>query len=179
MRLPFALSLLLAFPGVQAAGNPPGDPAGGSPAADASPSPFSAANAVGSAVLDAARGGFLLADGLSVRLGIERMVTINGDVVERSELKLGDIGKLAQGHARVSRETLGELRLIQNGVASAVRGDADTSMLGATIIQNTLNEQLINNRTTINATVNTAGTLRLLHFAEGLNNALSTAVAPR
>ena len=52
-------------------------------------------------------------------------------------------------------------------------------LLGGTIIQNTLNDQLINNQTTINATVNTAGMLRALNFAEGLNNALSTAVAPR
>lgn len=171
MRLPLALSLLLALPGAQAAGDPP--------AGDASLSLFNAANAVGSETLAEARGGFLVAEGLTVTLGIERMVTINGDVVERSELQLGDIGKLAQGNGLVSSEALGELRLIQNGVASALRGDANTSLLGGTIIQNTLNDQFINNQTTINATVNTAGMLRALNFAEGLNNALSTAVAPR
>ncbi len=179
MRLPLALSLLLALPGAAlAAGEPFVDPMNGSPAADPS-SPFVAANAVDGETLDEARGGFLVADGLLVTLGIERMVTINGDVVERSELQLGDIGKLAQGNGLVSSAALGELRLIQNGVASALRGDANTSLLGGTIIQNTLNDQLINNQTTINATVNTAGMLRALNFAEGLNNALSTAVAPR
>lgn len=168
MRLPLALSLLLAFPGAVLAET-----------ADDPASLFNADNAVASEALEEARGGFLIADGLTVTLGIERMVSINGDIVERSELQLGDIGKLAQGNGLVSSEALGELRLIQNGVASALRGDADTSLLGGTIIQNTLNDQLINNQTTINATVNTAGMLRALNFAEGLNNALSTAVAPR
>jgi len=173
MRLSLALSLLLLpFPGVALAAAD----------ADAGADPmslFSAANAVDSERLEEARGGFLTADGLTVTLGIERMVSINGDVVERSQIQLGDIGKLAGGNGLVSSEALGELRLIQNGVASALRGDAHTSLLGGTIIQNSLNDQLINNQTTINATVNSAGMLRALNFAEGLNNALSTAIAPR
>ncbi|MFC3458529.1 MULTISPECIES: hypothetical protein [Massilia] len=174
MRLPFALSLLLALPGAALADDaPPADPV------QAAASPFVAANAVDGQTLDEARGGFLVADGLLVTLGIERMVSINGNVVERNELQLGDIGKLAQGNGLVSNEALGELRLIQNGVASALRGDANASLLGGTIIQNTLNDQLINSQTTLNATVNTAGMLRALNFAEGLNNALSTAVSPR
>jgi len=140
---------------------------------------FSAPNAVDSSLLDEARGGFLVADGLEVTLGIERMVTINGNVVDRSEIQLGDIGKLAQGNGLVSQEAIGQLRLIQNGVASALRGEANTSLLGGTIIQNSLNDQMISAQTTLNATVNTAGMLRALNFAEGLNNALSTAIAPR
>ena len=57
-------------------------------------------------------------------------------------------------------------------------GNAD-NLLGGTVIQNSLNDQLINNQTSINATVNTAGMLRALNFGTSLNNALSTAVAPR
>jgi hypothetical protein len=111
---------------------------------------FSPENAVDSAQLEEARGGFMI-EGLEVTLG-------NG---------------------LVSQEALGELRLIQNGVASALRGEANTSLLGGTIIQNSLNDQMISAQTTLNATVNTAGMLRALNFAEGLNNALSTAIAPR
>jgi len=140
---------------------------------------FTAANAVDSERLEEARGGFIVAEGLEVTLGIERMVTINGNVVDRSEIQLGDIGKLAQGNGLVSQEALGQLRLIQNGVASALRGDANTTLLGGTIIQNSLNDQMISAQTTLNATVNTAGMLRALNFAEGLNNALSTAIGTR
>jgi len=165
MRLPFALSLQLLPVSSAALANPM--------------DLFSPDNAVDSAQLEEARGGFLIANGLEVTLGIERMVTINGNVVDRSEIQLGDIGKLAQGNGLVSQEALGELRLIQNGVTSALRGEATASLLGGTLIQNSLNDQMIGAQTTLNATVNTAGMLRALNFAEGLNNALSTAIAPR
>lgn len=144
----------------------------------APPAPFDAANAVDETTLDAARGGFITPDGLVVTLGLERLVSINGNVVERTQMQLGDIGKLARGEAALSREALGELRLIQNGDVRTLAGNAD-NLLGGTVIQNSLNDQLINNQTSINATVNTAGMLRALNFGTSLNNALSTAVAPR
>ena len=140
--------------------------------------PFKEANAVDSATLDRARGGFVTPDGLVVTLGLERLVTINGNVVERTQMQLGDIGKLARGEGAISREALGELRLIQNGDVRTMAGNAQ-NLLGGTIIQNTLNDQAIRNQTSINATVNTAGMLRALNFGTNLNNALSTAVGPR
>ena len=169
MRLQFSLSvLLLPLAGLAMA----------APGAEAAPDPFDPANAVDSATLDEARGGFLTPNGLVVSLGLERMVSINGNVVERTEMQLGDIGKLASGEASISSEALGQLRLIQNGdVSSVTPGGA--GLLGGTLIQNTLNDQLIKNQTSINATVNTAGMLRALNFGTSLNNALSTAVGPR
>jgi hypothetical protein len=145
---------------------------------EAAPAAFDAADAVDSATLDAARGGFLTGDGLIVNLGLERLVSINGKVVERSELQLGDLGKLARGEANIAPQAVGALRLIQNGDLRTMAGNA-ANLLGGTVIQNTLNDQLIRNQTSINATVNTAGMLRALNFGSSLNNALSTAVAPR
>ncbi|QNB00410.1 hypothetical protein [Massilia sp. Se16.2.3] len=169
MRHAFTLSvLLLPLAGLSQAAQ----------ARDAPPALFAAANAVDAAALDEARGGFITADGLTVTLGLERLVTINGNVVERTELQLGDIGKLASGQASVSSETLGQLRLIQNGEVRAITPDS-TTLLGGTIIQNSLNDQLIKSQTAINATVNSAGMLRALNFGASLNNALSTALGPR
>ena len=139
---------------------------------------FDAAGAVDSATLDATRGGFLTADGLVVTLGLERLVSINGNVIERTQMQLGDIGKLARGEGTLARDALGELRLIQNGDVRTMAGNAQ-NLLGGTVIQNSLNDQVIKNQTSINATVNTAGMLRALNFGTNLNNALSTAVAPR
>ena len=146
--------------------------------ARAQPLPFDPDHAVDSAMLEAARGGFVTPDGLMVTLGLERMVSINGTVVERTEMQLGDIGKLARGEATLSREAVGELRLIQNGDVRTLAGNAQ-NLLGGTIIQNSLNDQAIRNQTAINATVNTGGMLRALNFGASLNNALSTAVNPR
>lgn len=169
--LPFLPLLLLSMAGAATASAAPEAP-------EAPPAGFDAANAVDSAALDEARGGFLTGDGLMVNLGLERLVSINGNVVERTELQLGDIGKLTRGEANLSADTVGELRLIQNGDVRSLAGNAQ-NLLGGTIIQNSLNDQLIKNQTSINATVNTAGMLRALNFGTSLNNALSTAVAPR
>jgi hypothetical protein len=146
--------------------------------ARAQPIPFDPDHAVDSATLEAARGGFITADGLMVTLGLERLVSINGTVVERTEMQLGDIGKLARGEGTISRDALGELRLIQNGDVRTMAGNAQ-NLLGGTIIQNSLNDQTIRNQISINATVNTAGMLRALNFGASLNNALSTAVGTR
>ena len=169
MRTPFLLPvLLLSMTGLATAG----------PIGPAPPPVFDPARAVDRATLDEARGGFLTASGLVVSLGLERMVSINGTVVERTDLQLGDIGKLARGEGTISRDALGELRLIQNGDVRTMAGNA-SNLLGGTVIQNSLNDQMIKNQTSINATVNTAGMLRALNFGASLNNALSTAVAPR
>jgi hypothetical protein len=226
---------------------------------DAAPGAFDAANAVDSATLDKARGGFLTREGLIVSLGLERLVSINGNIVEQTKLQIGDIGKLARaeagalpqavslatvplpaagvasapppaaacasvpppaagmasvvppqaagvasfppqaagvasvpsqagaeasalppaaGVASVPPQAAGELRLIQNGDVRTVAANAQ-NLLGGTVIQNTLNDQVIRSQTSINATVNTAGMLRTLNFGTSLNNALLTAVAPR
>ena len=146
--------------------------------AGAQPIPFDPDHAVDSATLEAARGGFITADGLMVTLGLERLVSINGTVFERTEMQLGDIGKLARGEGTLSRDALGELRLIQNGDVRTMAGNAQ-NLLGGTIIQNSLNDQTIRNQISINATVNTAGMLRALNFGASLNNALSSAVGTR
>jgi hypothetical protein len=147
-------------------------------AAGAEPEPFEVARAVDSATLERARGGFIGPDGLIVTLGLERLVTLNGNVIERSRIDLGDLGKLMRGEAQMAPEALGQLRLIQNGSVRTLAG-AGPGLLGGTLIQNTLNDQTIGNQTAINATVNTAGMLRALNFGTSLNNALTTAVAPR
>lgn len=173
MPLHFSLSVvLLPLAGLAMAG--PAEPASSA----AQSSPFEPANAVDSVALDEARGGFITANGLVVTLGLERLVTINGNVVERTGMQLGDIGKLASGQGSIPDEALGQLRLIQNGEVRSVTPDSST-LLGGTLIQNTLNDQLIRSQTSINATVNTAGMLRAINFGTSLNNALSTAVAPR
>lgn len=172
MPYSFSLALLL----LPLAGAAPAVTA--SPAEPAAPSVFGLATAVDSATLDRARGGFITPNGLVVTLGLERLVTINGNLVERTEMQLGDIGKLASGQGSISSEAIGQLHLIQNGAVRAIAPEG-AHLLGGTLIQNTLNDQLIKHQTSINATVNTAGMLRTLNFGTSLNNALSTSVAPR
>lgn len=146
--------------------------------ADAPDDVFDSAQAVGPDALDDLRGGFVTPGGLAVSLGIERIVTINGNVAERSQLELGDLGKLASGMSSVSAEAAGQVRLIQNGVGAA-NLQLGSTVLGGTLIQNSLNDQLINNQTIINASVDARGMLQNMNFQSTLNNALNTAITGR
>lgn len=141
--------------------------------------PFSAANAVEPSTLDGLRGGFTTDNGLTVTLGLERIVTINGNVAEHSQLDFGDLGRLTRGQASLSPDAMGQIRLIQNGAGSEYAVQMGPNALGGTVIQNSLNDQLIRNQTIINASVNARGLLQALNFQSTLANALQTAAASR
>jgi hypothetical protein len=167
MRLPVQICLFLASAAFA-----------GHSLADTPDSPFDPAQAVDPAALDALRGGFETGTGLAVTLGIERIVTINGNVLERSQLQLGDLGALTSGASGLPDGAAGQVRLIQNGV-----GDLNVQLgngtLGGTFIQNSLNDQLIRNQTIINASVSARGMLQTMNFQSTLANALNTAVTGR
>ena len=167
MRLPVKICLLLASAAIAGQG-----------LAEAPDSPFDPAQAVEPADLDALRGGFQTDTGLVVSLGIERIVSINGNVVERGQLELGDLGSLTSGASKISADTAGQVRMIQNGNAS-MNVQLGRDVLGGTFIQNSLNDQLISNQTIINASVNARGMLQTMNFQSTLANALNTAVTGR
>ena len=140
MRFPVTLTLILAATCVRAA--PP-------------QSPFTPAAAVAPAVLDGYRGGFTTGSGLVVSLGIERIVTIDGQVASRSALQLDDLGRLAGGGAQAA----GQL----------------AQLTGGTVIQNSLNDRTIGIATIIHASVDTRGLMQAMHFQTTLANALNAA----
>ena len=75
--------------------------------------PFTSEHAVASASLDDYRGGFVTDNGLAVTLGIERIVTINGNIAERSDLNFGDLGNLTSGQpAMLLGDDLTEAELV-------------------------------------------------------------------
>jgi hypothetical protein len=167
MRLPVKICLLLAGAAIAGQG-----------LAGAPDNPFDPAQAVDEAALDGLRGGFTTNTGLAVSLGIERIVTINGNVLERSQLDLGDLGSLTRDGAKIPADAAGQVRLIQNGVGD-LNVQLGNNVLGGTIIQNSLNDQLIRNQTIINASVNARGLLQTMNFQSTLANALNTAVTGR
>jgi hypothetical protein len=140
------------------------------------PTPFAPADAVGPAVLDNCRGGFTTPTGLSVTLGIERIVTVDGHVAARSELQLGDLGRLAAGASPPPALSAVQAALGPDGSGLTVRLGAAAN---ATVIQNSLDGQAIANTTIIHATVGTQGMLQALQFQATLANALNAAVTGR
>ncbi|MES2321942.1 MAG: hypothetical protein V4633_06755 [Pseudomonadota bacterium] len=134
---------------------------------------------VHAAELDRQRGGFTGIRGLHVSLGIERLVTINGDVVARTHLAVRDIGTPGAGQAVQTGATLSAPNLVQNGGDNMVLGALGDGMLPATIIQNTLDHQHIRSQTIINASVNSGELLKTINFQGSLGDALARAAGPR
>ena len=134
--------------------------------------------AVGDAVLDAARGGFPLDTGLLLSLGIDREISINGEVVSRTSLQLGDLRGLSAEQARQTSEALSAVKLVQNGHDNIVVDAMSAQTLGGTVIQNSLNDQLIRSHTVIHSSVNSVTLLKTLNFHGSLGDAIARAAGP-
>jgi hypothetical protein len=126
---------------------------------------------VDAAVLDEARGGFETAGGLSLALGIERVVSVNGEVLSRSNIAIPDLSAMTADQARLAHEALGAARMIQLGNGNFAAPDTGLGN-GATLVQNTLNDQTIRTATVITSTVNSMSLLKDLNFHSTIRDAL-------
>lgn len=135
--------------------------------------------AVDAATLDCLRGGFTTGTGLAVSLGVERMVSINGTVVSRTSFQVANMGRLDVEQARQTSATLSAVKLIQNGSDNMMLTGFSGDTLAGTVIQNTLNDQRIDSRTTINASVNSIALLKAINFNGNVSDAIARAVVPR
>jgi hypothetical protein len=129
--------------------------------------------------LDRMRGGFSLPGGLQVSLGIERLVSINGDVVARTSIDIANLNHLSAEQRLQTSEALSSVKLIQNGSDNIYRPGDTSGTVGGVVIQNTLNDQLIQSQTVISSTVNSASLLKTLNFQSTLSDALTRAVGGR
>jgi hypothetical protein len=130
--------------------------------------------ALGSESLDEIRGGFDIPDtNLKYSFGIERAVFINGELVTRTVLNLKDLqGAAGSGVARqAATDASGALGVIQNGPGNNFTAQVGPNMAG-TVIQNTLNNQKIQNVTTINASVNSAQVLRSMSVQSAVQSGI-------
>ncbi len=128
--------------------------------------------------LELARGGFDLGNGLLVSLGVERLVSINGNLVASSNFSIADVTKLSGAEALRAGAALAALTLVQNGPGNVfLPGGMDQA--GALVIQNSANDQLIRSQTTISTTVNSLSLLKTLQFEGALRDALSNVVGPK
>lgn len=113
--------------------------------------------------LDQVRGGFeVQGSGLRFSFGIERALYINGELVATTVLTPLD-QQMMSGGTRVEMLANGTLNVVQNGPGNGVSAQVGRDM-SATIIQNSLNDQRIQNVTTINAAINSMQVLRTLNL---------------
>lgn len=125
--------------------------------------------------LEQARGGFTLGNGLAVSFGLERLVSLNGNVVSRTSLQLADVSRWTAAQAEQTREALSSVKLIQTGHDNIYLGVTPAQMAGGIVIQNSLNDQVIRSQTVISASVNSLALLKALQFQQSLGDAIARA----
>jgi hypothetical protein len=135
--------------------------------------------AVNDTQLDQLRGGFTTPTGLAVSLGIDRLVSVNGNVVARTSFDIADLNHMSEEQARQTRDALSSVKLIQNGSDNIYQANESSRVLGGVVIQNTLNDQLIRSETVISSTVNSASLIKSLNFQASLSDALTRAASAR
>jgi hypothetical protein len=124
-------------------------------------------------MLDEVRGGFLTENGLQISFGIERAVYVNGNLIATTSLNVSDLSKMSAGQASPGGLSPGSLGLIQIGPGNTFQPGPLSPSSVATVIQNTLNNQKLQNVTTISATVNSLEVLKGLNLQSSLRNAIS------
>ena len=125
------------------------------------------------------RGGFNLGDGLMVSFGISRVAYINEQLVASTTLQFGDITRLsAQQAARLGQQLMLQPQIVQNGPGNALQEGAVSSPL-ATVVQNTLSDQLVRTQTVINVSSNGLSALRNMNLQASIQSALNNALGRR
>ncbi|QOY95001.1 hypothetical protein IM543_03650 [Massilia sp. UMI-21] len=127
--------------------------------------------AVDTATLDGARGGFEVPGGLNISLGIERVVSVNGEVLSRTNVAIPDVASMNADQLLQAREALGSARLIQIGGSNFAPGDLGLGS-GATFVQNSLDHQAILAQTTITSTVNSMALIKDINFQSTIRDAI-------
>ncbi len=127
--------------------------------------------AVDADILDAQRGGFDIPGGLNLSLGIERVVSVNGEVLSRTNVAIADMATMNADQLLQARTALGSNQLIQLG-GNNFTGSELGLPNGATLIQNSLNDQTIRAHTTITSTVNSMALIKDLNFHSTIRDAV-------
>jgi hypothetical protein len=128
--------------------------------------------------LDSLRGGFDNGMGLRAAFGLERSVSINGQLVSSQRIHIADLSRISAAQARELQAVLGSVTLVQNGARNQVALPADLGA-GTTVIQNSLNDQTIRSSTVLNASSNSLQLLRSISTGTALNDALVAPLTPR
>lgn len=124
--------------------------------------------------LDELRGGFEVASGgslpLSFTFGIERATFVNGQLVSTTTIAIPTF-PLPQNAVAASAMDFSPINVIQNGSGNvfSLQNLQNLPASVMTVIQNSLDNQVIGNLTVINASITSRDFLRSLAVQEALN----------
>ena len=122
--------------------------------------------------LEQMRGGFDLGSGIVASLGIDRAVYVNGNLVTSTSVNIPDISRIDSAQATALAAVMNSVNLVQIGPGNSVDPSTLSQARGATIIQNTLNNQQIQALTTLNVSTNSLNLFRAMGLQDSLQSAL-------
>ena len=129
--------------------------------------------------LDRLRGGFNLGAGLVVSFGIQRSVSINGQLITSTSYQLGELTSLTSPQAAALGQHLAaQTQVVRNGKGNTLESGTVTVPFG-TYIQNTLNNQTLSSQTVIDATSNGMGIVKGMNLQVTISEAIAQALATR
>lgn len=117
--------------------------------------------------LDLMRGGFVMPSGVVLSFGIERLATVNGELVAATRVSIPDLSRITAEQAR-ALAAISESRVLRIGQGQTLLPDGN----GAFVVQNALDGQSIGAMTTISVSVGTLGLFQDLNLASTLHDAL-------
>lgn len=132
--------------------------------------------AVSNRRLDGMRGGFDTGESLQVSFGIQRAVYINGNLVTSTSVNIPDVGQINAAQASALASVTNTVNVIQNGPGNSFDPAPLTHATGATVIQNSLNNQNIQTLTTVSAAVNSLDAFKNLNLQNTLQSALTGSI---
>lgn len=112
------------------------------------------------------RGGFVVPTGLVVAFGIERVVSVNGQVVAATALRIPDVARMSADEA-AALATLRDSQVVHVGAGTLVAGG-----VGGLVIQNAVDGQAISARTSLDVGVNTLPLFRDAQLGATITNAV-------
>lgn len=115
------------------------------------------------------RGGFVTPSGLILSLGIERSVSINGNMVAQTSVHISDVRALTSVDAAALKNAMQPM-LVQQGHNSALPSTVYQLPTG-TFVQNGLNYQSIATSTVISTTLNSGSLLKEINFMSSVRDA--------
>jgi hypothetical protein len=135
--------------------------------------------AVDASTLEQARGGFTAPSGLNVALGIERMVSVNGEILAQSHIAIADLAHISHEEAQQTSAALSSLKLVQHGNDNIYLAPMAQQAMAGMVIQNSLDGQQIRTDTMISSTVNSMSLLKSINAQASLGDALLHAAGYR
>jgi hypothetical protein len=116
--------------------------------------------------LEGMRGGFVAPQGFVISFGIERVVSINGEVVASTSLRIPDIARLTAEQAQ-GLASLRDSQVVTVGAGTLVTGGT-----GGLVIQNAIDGQSISARTSLDVSLNTLQLYRGTQLDAAITRAL-------